>query len=79
MRACDQSPQPRTGPTARIEKPDGFRPGGPQVSQFCVEYGPDPSIRIGMCSVKGKRLRRITVGIRNVIVTGLIVDVGDVI
>jgi hypothetical protein len=31
-----------------------------------------------MHSVKGKRLRRITIGVGNIIVTGLVIDISDI-
>ncbi|WP_244443305.1 hypothetical protein [Bradyrhizobium sp. Ai1a-2] len=77
--AHDQSPQPCAGPAAGIKKPDRSRAGSPQVHQFCFQHGPDAPIRIGMHSVEDKWLRRITIGIRDVVVASLIVDVGDVV
>src|SRR4030088_1131129 len=79
MRAYDQSAQPCTGSTTRIEEPDRACAGSPQVSQFLLQYGPDAAICVRVHSVKGKWLRRIAVSIRDIIVTSLVVDISNVI
>src|ERR1700720_1606238 len=79
MCAYDQSAQPCTGSTTRIEEPDRACTRSPQVGQFLLQYRPDTAIRVSVHSLKGKWLRRIAIGIRDIIVTSLVVDVSDVI
>ena len=79
MCAYDQSAQPCTGATTRIEEPDRACAGPPQVGQFLLQNGPDAAIRVRVHAVKDKRLRRIAIGITDIIVSSLVVDVSDVI
>src|SRR5258708_10939656 len=78
-RAYDQSAEPCTGSATRIEEPDRGCTGSPQVSQLCLQYSPDAPIRVRVHSVKGKWLRGIAIGIRDIIVTSLVVDISNVI
>src|SRR6202165_2561905 len=79
MCAYDQSAQPCTGSATRIEEPDRACTGSLQVCQFLLQYGPDAAIRVSVHSVKGKWLRRIAIGIRDIIVASLVVDISNVI
>src|SRR4051794_7819730 len=67
MCANDQPAQPCTRSATRIEEPDRACAGSPQVRQFLLQYGPDAAISVGVHSVKGKWLRRIAIGIRDII------------
>src|ERR1019366_6424733 len=78
MCAYYQSAQPCTGSATRIEEPDRACTGSPQVGQFLLQYGRDAAIRVRVHSVKGKWLRRIAIGIRDIIVTSLVVDISNV-
>src|ERR1700716_2347339 len=77
--AYDQSAQPCTGSATRIEESDRACTGSPQVSQFRLQYGPDAPICICVHSVKGKWLRRVAIGVTDIIVTSLVVDFSNII
>src|ERR1700730_3613214 len=74
---CDQPAQPCAGAAACIEKADRTCAGSPQVGQFCLQKSPDAPIRVRVQSVKRKQLRRIAIGISDVIVASLVVDIRD--
>src|SRR6267143_1590380 len=77
--AYDQTAKPCTRSATRIEQPDRACTGSPQVSQFCLQDGPDAPICVCVHSVEGEWLRGIAIGITDIIVTSLVVDIGNIV
>jgi hypothetical protein len=78
VRMRHNAAQPRAWPAAGIEARNGTRACRSQFTELFLDKEPQTAIRVAMKTIEAKQSRRVTVRVSDIIVTGLVVDRGDV-
>jgi hypothetical protein len=76
VRMCYDAAQPGAGPAAGIENRNGTCARCSQFAELFLDEGPQTAIRIPMKTIEAEQLLRVTVGVSDVIGTGLVIDAG---
>lgn len=78
VRMRHDAAQPGAWPAAGVEDRNGTCACRSQFAELFLDKEPQTAIRVAMKPIEAKQSRRVTVRVSDIIVTGLVVDRGDV-